>query len=104
MCSSDLKVKTLAVSSSTRFSGLPDVPTVAEAGVPGFESVNWFGALAPAGTPRDVVNKLHADISAAVMSPAAQKSFVTQGIVTVNAGPEAFLKQITDEMNKWKAF
>ena len=98
------KVKTLGVSSSARFAGLPEVPTVAEAGLPGFESVNWFGSLAPAGTPRDVVNKLHADFVTAVNSAPVQKSFVTQGIVTVNAGPDAFLKMMTDETNKWKNF
>ncbi len=98
------KVKTLGVSSSARFAGLPDVPTVAEAGLPGFESVNWFGALAPAGTPRGVVSKLHADIVTAVNSAPVQKSFATQGIVTVNGGPEVFLKQISGEINKWKNF
>lgn len=97
----DKRVKALGVSSSKRSAVLPDVPTIAEAGVPGYESSVWFGVIAPAGTPRPVVTKLHAEIVRITQLPAFQKSLVEQGAEPVGNTPEQFAQQIEAERTKW---
>ena len=67
------KLRALGVGGSKRIAALPDVPTIAEAGVPGYEAINWWGILAPAGTPAAIVERLHKEIAAVQSSPGVQK-------------------------------
>jgi tripartite-type tricarboxylate transporter receptor subunit TctC len=96
------KVRALAVTTSQRWSALPDVPTVAESGVPGFETVAWFGLLAPAGTPREVVDKLAAEVHKIVQMPDVRARIEATGAQAIGSTPEAFAKRIHDDVEKWK--
>jgi tripartite-type tricarboxylate transporter receptor subunit TctC len=96
------KLKPLAVTSAARSTVLPDVPTVAEAGVPGFEASSWFGLLAPAGTPKDIVAKLNANVAKWLATPEAKEKLAAQGaIVASGLTPEDFAKHIATETTKW---
>jgi tripartite-type tricarboxylate transporter receptor subunit TctC len=99
----DKKVKALAVSTARRTPVLPDVPTIAESGVPGYESDVWFGFIAPAGTPRPIVDRLHAEIVRIVKTPEMQKNFAQQGAEPVGNTPDQFARLIQDEHAKWAA-
>lgn len=94
----DGRVRALAVNSPKRIPALPDVPTVAEAGLPAAENVAWFGIFAPAGTPKSLVNKLNADINKVVRDPDAQEKFGRQGAEPVfDSTPESFGKLVKAE-------
>lgn len=80
---------------------LPDVPTIAEAGLPGYEAVNWWGVVAPAGTPRAIVDKLNGEIAAVQRSPEAQKQFASEGATPVTMTPGDFGAFMVSEMDKW---
>jgi tripartite-type tricarboxylate transporter receptor subunit TctC len=95
------KLKALGVGSAKRVPALPEVPTIAEAGVPGYEASNWWGLLAPAGTPAAIVKRLHGELSAILASPEIQKWFVSEGAEPVNMSPEQFGKFIQAEIVKW---
>lgn len=89
----DGRVRALAVTTPKRIPALPDVPTVAEAGLPAAEHTAWFGMFVPAGTPKGLVNKLARDISAVVRDPQTRQRFLTQGAEPVgDSSPEAFTK------------
>lgn len=94
-------VRMLAVTSAKRLPWLPDVPTVAESGLPGFEATAWFGFVAPAGTPRDIIDKLNAEARKAVESPEARKTLQAQGFEVMGGTPAEFETFITAEMAKW---
>ena len=96
------KVRALAVTTSKRWSALPDVPTVAEAGVPGFETVAWFGLLAPAGTPHDVIDRLAAEVQKIVKMPDVRARIEATGAQAVGSTPTEFAKRIHDDVDKWK--
>jgi tripartite-type tricarboxylate transporter receptor subunit TctC len=95
------KVRALGVGDARRSPALPDVPTVAEAGVPGYEAGNWIGILAPAGTPPEIVAKLHREISAIQDSPEVQKQFANEGADVVKMTPDAFGAFMQSELAKW---
>jgi tripartite-type tricarboxylate transporter receptor subunit TctC len=95
------KVRLLAVTSSRRLSYLPDVPTMAEAGVPGYELVIWFGVVAPAGTPKPVVDRLSREIADVVKQPAFRQRFLESGTEPLASTPEAFAELITSDTRKW---
>ena len=95
------KLRALAVTSAQRSPALPDVPTVAESGVPGFEASSWFGLLAPAGTPRDIVTKINADTQKWLLSPDAKDKLAAQGAAAAGGSPEVFAKHIQAETTKW---
>jgi len=98
----DNRVRALAVSTAKRIPALPDVPTVAEAGLPAAEHTAWFGVFAPAGTPKSLVNKLAKDISAIVRDPQTQQHFQKQGAEPVaNSSPEAFAKLVHSEHTRF---
>lgn len=97
------RLRGLAVTSSKRVDLIPDVPTVAESGLPGFEIVGWFGMFAPAGTPRPIIMRLNAEINETMQLPETRKQFATHGLVPGGGTPEelgAFLKA---ELAKWGA-
>jgi tripartite-type tricarboxylate transporter receptor subunit TctC len=93
----------LAVTSARRVGDLPQVPTVAESGYPGFEAITWFGILGPAGTPKEIVAKLNADINKALQSPTLRKQMAAQGLDPLGGTPEHFGKVIRDDIASWGA-
>ena len=95
------KLTAFAVTSPQRLPQLPDVPTASEAGLTGYDSTGWFGVVAPAGTPNPVVNKLNAEITAALNDPAIQASMRNLGVEPAPSRPEAFDAYIRSETQKW---
>ena len=95
------KLRALAVTTAQRSSQLPELPTVAEAGVPGFEAAGWFGFAAPAGTPQDVVIKLTREIVRILNLPDVKERLIAQGAEPVGDTPEEFAKYIKAEAAKW---
>ncbi|MBK0391662.1 tripartite tricarboxylate transporter substrate binding protein [Ramlibacter algicola] len=95
------KVKAIATTGRKRSTVLPDVPTVDESGVPGYEATIWLGVLAPKGTPADVVAKLNAAISKITSSPDVQQEWARQGATAMVMSPTAFDKYIQDDIAKW---
>jgi tripartite-type tricarboxylate transporter receptor subunit TctC len=95
------KLRVLAVGASKRSSALPEVPTVAEAGVPGYDMVLWFGVLAPAGTPDAAVTKTHREISNILKLPDVKTRLATQGADPIGSTPKEFDAFIKAEISKW---
>ena len=95
------KLRALAVSGATRTPLAPDVPTVAEAGVPGYELTVWFGLVAPAATPREVVQKLNAESLRILAMPDVRERFLAQGVEPRGSTPEQFAQHIRLQMAKW---
>jgi tripartite-type tricarboxylate transporter receptor subunit TctC len=95
------RVKPLAVTSAHRAPSLPDVPTMAEAGLPGFEAVSWIGALVPIGTPQPIVDKIHADLVAVLQMPEVKQQLGALGAVVVGNSPEQFAAWNRNEISKW---
>lgn len=95
------RVRPLGVTTAKRAEALPDVPSIAEAGLPGYEATQWFGVLAPAGTPRAIVDRLHKEIVAGLKSPEVVKQLSTQGAQIVASSPEEFAEYIRAETKKW---
>jgi tripartite-type tricarboxylate transporter receptor subunit TctC len=95
------QVRPLAVTSKKRSALLPDVPTLQEAGLEGFEVVAWGGIVAPAGTPRPVVDRLNREINAWLQSPAMKAEFAQLGQVALGGSPEFFRSHIQSESKKW---
>jgi tripartite-type tricarboxylate transporter receptor subunit TctC len=95
------KLRALAVTSAMRAAALPDVPTIAEAGLPGFEASSWFGVLAPAGTPPAIVAKLNAEVAGWLASPEAKDKLLAQGAIAAGGSPEDFARHIDAETAKW---
>ncbi|MSP98851.1 MAG: tripartite tricarboxylate transporter substrate binding protein [Betaproteobacteria bacterium] len=95
------RLRAYGVSSTKRATVAPDIPTIAEAGVPGYEVVQWFGVLAPANTPRDIIGKLHTGIVRAVQDPVIRERFISDGAEAVGSTPEAFAAIIRADLGKW---
>lgn len=95
------KLKGLAVTSASRVPIAPEIPTVAESGVPQFEIAPWFGVLAPAGTPSPVVAKLSADLRRAVESEEVSKPLSAQGVTLIGSSPQEFAAHIEREIPRW---
>jgi len=96
------KLKAFAVTSAQRSAALPDVPTVAEAGqLKGFEATSWFGLLAPAGTPPDVVSRLQQETAKALSLPAVKEKLLAQGAIPSGNTPQEFAALIDAEIKKW---
>jgi len=96
------KVRALAVSGSRRSPGFPDLPTIAEAGVPGYDASTWSGVIAPAGVPRAIVDKLNAAINRAIATPTSRERFSLIGDELVGGTPEEFAQLIRNDSAKWK--
>ncbi len=95
------RLRGLATTGAKRSSVLPDLPTVAEAGVPGYEAVQWYGLLAPAGTSRDIVAKVHDAATAVLRSPAISQKLAADGTDAVANTPEEFARVLRAETEKW---
>ena len=96
------RLRALAVSSSARIAVLPDVPTVAESGYPGFEADQWYGLVAPAGTPADVVARLNGLVNRSLALPDVAQQLATEGAVPVPTTPAAFGELIAREIPRWR--
>jgi len=95
------KVRALGTSGKARSSVLPNVPTISEAGVPGYEATIWLGIMAPKGTPRAVVDRLNAEIRKAVNAPELKAEWEKQGAVGMDMSPEDFDKYLRQDIEKW---
>lgn len=96
------RIRAYGLTSATRSSGAPEIPTIAEAGLPGYEAIQWFGVAAPAGTPRDIVTRLHAAVVQTLADPGIAQRFVSGGAdVAPSKSPEAFADFMRAEYVKW---
>ena len=96
------KLRALGTGGLQRSAVLPEVPTIAEAGVPGYEAVNWWGIVAPVGTPQAIIDKLNTEILAVQNAPEVQKQFALEGGEPVPMKPDVFGAYMVSEMNKWE--
>ena len=95
------KVKALAVSSASRFAGSPEIPSAAEAGIPGMDVRLWFGLFAPAKTPKSVIAKLNREVGDILRDPVAQESFLKQGVAATPGTPEELGEWVKSELVRW---
>ena len=95
------KVKALATTGKQRSVTLPDVPTVAEAGVPGYEATLWLGLMAPKGTPPAVINKLNAELAKITSNPEVRRAWAAQGTTAITMGVDEFTRYTADDITKW---
>jgi tripartite-type tricarboxylate transporter receptor subunit TctC len=95
------RVRALGVTSKKRYAELPNVPTIDEAGVPGFDATIWLGLLAPPGTPRDIVQKLNSTVTAVLADHAARKLMATAGVDVATSTPEEFGALMQSELERW---
>jgi tripartite-type tricarboxylate transporter receptor subunit TctC len=95
------KLRALGVSSATRSSLAPDLPTIAESGVPGFDVEVWFGVVTPAGTPKEVVRQLNAEINRALALPEVRRRFAEQGVRAIGGTPEQFGAYLHSQITRW---
>jgi tripartite-type tricarboxylate transporter receptor subunit TctC len=96
------KVRALATSGNARSTVMPDVPTLAEAGVPGYEAVIWLGLMAPKATPAAVVTRLNAEVTKILARPDVRSEWMKQGAVAMTMAPDAFGRYIDDDIVKWE--
>jgi tripartite-type tricarboxylate transporter receptor subunit TctC len=96
------KLRALAVTSAKRFASVPNLPTMSEAGVPGYEAVSWNGLAAPAGTSPDILNRIQGEVARIVKLPDIRERFFKDGIEAVASTPEQFAAHIRAERAKWE--
>jgi tripartite-type tricarboxylate transporter receptor subunit TctC len=96
------KLRALAVTTAKRYPGLPEVPTVAESGLAGFETVAWFGLFAPAGTPKEIVGRLNREVNAIVSQPELRERLLGLGMEPALGSPEDFTARQAADIAKWK--
>ena len=96
------RLRPLGITSAKRNAVVPDIPTVAEGGLPGYESVQWYAVLAPAQTPRNIIAKLHTELVHVLNSPEIKKRFAADAAETVGNTPEEFARHIRSELDKWE--
>jgi tripartite-type tricarboxylate transporter receptor subunit TctC len=97
----DGQVRALGVTGKKRSSILPDVPTIDEAGVPGYEATIWLGIMAPKGTPQPIVDKLNAEIGKVVNRPDVKEAWAKQGVEPLTMSPAEFDKYLRADIEKW---
>ena len=95
------RLRALAVTTASRLPSLPDLPTVAESGLKGYETITWFGVVAPAKTPPAIIMRLNAEITKVLALPDVRNQFAIQGIEVIGGTPEQFALYIRDEIAKW---
>jgi tripartite-type tricarboxylate transporter receptor subunit TctC len=96
------RLRALAVTSARRSAGVPELPTVAESGFPGFDASSWFGMVAPAGLPRELSEKIAADVARVLAQPGMRDKFVQQGADPVGSTPQEFADYMRAETVKWR--
>jgi tripartite-type tricarboxylate transporter receptor subunit TctC len=97
----DKRLRALGVTTLKRVGAMPDVPSISEAGLPGYESTQWFGILAPAGTPRPIIDRLNQEIVRVLNLPDMKDRLSAEGTEVVASTPEDFAKHIKSETEKW---
>ncbi|MGE5525908.1 MAG: Bug family tripartite tricarboxylate transporter substrate binding protein [Rhodospirillaceae bacterium] len=95
------RIRAIAVSSAKRVSVLPDVPSVAESGLPGYDVDGWYGIMAPAGTPKAIIDKIYRDVLAIIKTPEVAQQIQTAGFEVGGMPPDEFRDYIKNEINKW---
>jgi tripartite-type tricarboxylate transporter receptor subunit TctC len=95
------RLRAIAITGDKRLSSLPNVPTIAESAVPGYESTVWYAVLAPANTPREIVNRVNAELSQILKDPAFKSMMNVNGIEPLSGTPEALTSHINKEISKW---
>jgi tripartite-type tricarboxylate transporter receptor subunit TctC len=95
------KVKALATTGKARSANLPDVPTMNEAGVPGYEATIWLGLMAPKATPPAIIAKLNAEIGKITANPEVRRAWTAQGTTAMTMGVDEFTKYMNDDITKW---
>ena len=95
------RLRAIAISSPQRWPALPEIPTVAESGIPGFEASTWYGVMAPAGTPAAIVGKLHTDMATAINAPDIRKHLLDLGMSPLANMPREFADVIRHDMARW---
>ncbi len=95
------RLRAIAITSAARYPGLPELPTIAESGVPGYEASAWFGVVAPAAMPREAITRLNTEINRAVNLPDMKERFAQQGAIPAPGTPEDFASWIRAEIAKW---
>jgi tripartite-type tricarboxylate transporter receptor subunit TctC len=95
------KLRALAITSARRSPVAPELPTVAEAGFPGFEVIGWFGWLAPAATPRAIINRLNTELVRALKLPEVRERLISQSTEPVGNSPQEFATFMKNEHEKW---
>ena len=95
------RLRALAVTTAARLPSLPELPTIAESGLKGYETITWFGFVAPARTPQAVITRLNAEIVKVLALPEVRNLFASQGIETLGGTPDRFASYIRDEIAKW---
>ena len=95
------KLRALAVTSARRSAGVPELPTVAESGFPGFDASSWFGLVGPAGLPREIVDRISADVARVLAQPGMREKFIQQGADPVGSTPQEFADYMRAETAKW---
>jgi len=96
------RLRALGTGGKERVPALADIPTISDAGVPGYEALNWWGLLAPAGTPQPIIARLHKALGEAQDTPEIQSQFEKEGAATRKMQPDEFGKFIESEMKKWE--
>jgi len=94
------KLRAIAVTGAKRLASMPELPTIAESGLPGYEASSWYGILAPAGTPRDIVVRLNAELAKALEQPEVRNSLLAEGAEPAGGSPERFAAHIRAEMER----
>jgi tripartite-type tricarboxylate transporter receptor subunit TctC len=95
------KVNALGMLGKSRAASLPDVPTLDESAVPGYDLTNWFGLVLPAGTPPELVRRIHADLRKALAAPEVRDKLTAMGATVVGSSPEEFARYMRSESQKW---
>lgn len=95
------RLRLLATSNNVRVPEMPEVPTIAEAGVPGFEMMPWYGLFAPAGTPRAVVDRLNSEVARILALPDVKSTYANAGLTATSKSPDAFSAHVVREYHKW---
>ena len=95
------RLRGLGVTGAKRSDVLPELPTVAEAGVPGYEAVQWYGLLAPAQTPKEIITRLHGVMTAALQAPSIREKMAVDGVQPVGSTPDEFARFLRAETDKW---
>jgi tripartite-type tricarboxylate transporter receptor subunit TctC len=96
------KVKALGTTGKARSAVLPNVPTISEAGVAGYEAVIWLGLMAPKGTPPDIVRRLNSEVVKIVSKPEVRDEWAKQGAAAMNMNPEEFTRFVNEDIAKWE--
>lgn len=95
------RLRGLAVTGRNRSPAVPELPTIAEAGLPNYEAATWYGVLVPAATPKEIVTRLHSELVKALHHPEMQKRLSADGVVPIGSSPEQFAQHIRAEINRW---